>query len=61
MLLESKNRLNAGFPCAYLLNMLLLYTTLSGVGIDLGGIAAITKMLCRVAEHLVYAYRKILL
>ena len=34
--------------------MLLLYTTLSGVGIGLGGIAVLTKMLCRLAEHFAY-------
>lgn len=41
--------------------MLLLYTTLSGVGIDLGGMAATRKMLCRTAEHFCILGRRDLL
>jgi len=36
--------------------MLLLYTTLSGVGTGLGGIALITQMLCCLAEHFAYLH-----
>lgn len=56
VLLESKNRANTGFPCVSLLNMLLLYTTLSGVGIYLGGMTATRKSFA--AWQSFFAYRK---
>ena len=39
----------------------ILYTTLSGVGIDLGGMGATRKMLYRSVEHFCYQYGGILL
>lgn len=49
-----KNRVHALFSCVFLLNMILLYTTLSSVGIDLDGRLHMQK--CSAVRQSIFAY-----
>ena len=53
-----KIRANLSLSCFLCLNVLSLKTTLSCVGIGLGSMAAIDRMLCQAAEHFCISVRR---